>query len=70
VDKDLAPKVIIFGSAQLLPSALCDRQILLLQWDPPAPEYVSKDMVDAYFAPLGEFEPELKLPTESREAFI
>lgn len=40
------------------------------KWDPPAPEYVSKDMVDAYFAPLGEFEPELKLPTESREAFI
>ncbi|KAL6642726.1 hypothetical protein ACP70R_020907 [Stipagrostis hirtigluma subsp. patula] len=40
------------------------------KWDPPALEYVSKDMVDAYFAPLGEFDPELKLPTESREAFI
>ncbi|GJM91411.1 hypothetical protein PR202_ga07775 [Eleusine coracana subsp. coracana] len=40
------------------------------KWDPPALEYVSKDMVDAYFAPLGEFDSELKLPTESREAFI
>ncbi|KAL6906425.1 hypothetical protein ACP4OV_004026 [Aristida adscensionis] len=40
------------------------------KWDPPALEYVSKDMVDAYFAPLGELGPELKLPTESREAFI
>lgn len=35
-----------------------------LQWDPPALEYVSADMVDSYFAPLGEFEPELKLPKE------
>ncbi|XP_062201260.1 small ribosomal subunit protein mS47-like [Phragmites australis] len=43
---------------------------LVPKWDPPALEYVSKDMVDAYFAPLGEFEPELKLPTESREAFV
>jgi len=42
----------------------------LLQWDPPALEYVTKDMVDAYFAPLGEFDAELKLPTETREAFV
>ncbi|KAF6989633.1 hypothetical protein CFC21_006947 [Triticum aestivum] len=40
------------------------------KWDPPALEFVSEDMVDSYFAPLGEFEPELKLPTEQREAFI
>ncbi|KAL5224536.1 hypothetical protein ABZP36_011175 [Zizania latifolia] len=40
------------------------------KWDPPALEYVSTDMVDSYFAPLGEFEPELKLPTEQREAFV
>ncbi|CAN6305926.1 unnamed protein product, partial [Urochloa humidicola] len=40
------------------------------KWDPPALEYVSKDMVDAYFAPLGESGPELKLPTETREAFV
>ncbi|XP_039785284.1 3-hydroxyisobutyryl-CoA hydrolase-like protein 2, mitochondrial isoform X2 [Panicum virgatum] len=40
------------------------------KWDPPALEYVTKDMVDAYFAPLGEFDAELKLPTETREAFV
>jgi 3-hydroxyisobutyryl-CoA hydrolase len=43
---------------------------LLSQWDPPALEYVTNDMVDAYFAPLGDSEPELKLPIESREAFV
>jgi len=43
---------------------------LLSQWDPPALEYVTNDLVDAYFAPLGDLEPELKLPTESREAFV
>lgn len=41
-----------------------------MQWDPPTLEKVSKDMVDYYFSPLGEFEPELKLPTHLREAFI
>ncbi|ONL99737.1 3-hydroxyisobutyryl-CoA hydrolase-like protein 2 mitochondrial [Zea mays] len=40
------------------------------KWDPPALEYVTNDMVDAYFAPLGDSEPELKLPIESREAFV
>ncbi|XP_068650295.1 small ribosomal subunit protein mS47 [Aristolochia californica] len=40
------------------------------KWDPPSLEDVSKDMVDYYFSPLGEFEPELKLPTTLREAFI
>ncbi|THU74510.1 hypothetical protein C4D60_Mb04t34130 [Musa balbisiana] len=40
------------------------------KWDPPTLEKVSKDMVDYYFSPLGEFEPELKLPTHLREAFI
>ena len=43
---------------------------LLSQWDPPALEYVTNDMVDAYFAPLGDSEHELKLPIESREAFV
>ena len=43
---------------------------LLSQWDPPALEYVTNDLVDGYFAPLGDLEPELKLPTESREAFV
>jgi 3-hydroxyisobutyryl-CoA hydrolase len=41
-----------------------------MQWDPPALEFVSEDMVDSYFAPLGEFDAELKLPTELREAFV
>nr|CAD1844873.1 unnamed protein product [Ananas comosus var. bracteatus] len=40
------------------------------KWDPPTLEHVSEDMVDYYFSPLGEFEPELKLPTHLREAFI
>ncbi|KAL6004933.1 hypothetical protein ACLOJK_005491 [Asimina triloba] len=38
------------------------------KWDPPTLEQVSKDMVDEYFSPLSEFEPELKLPTTLREA--
>ncbi|XP_024176717.1 3-hydroxyisobutyryl-CoA hydrolase-like protein 1, mitochondrial [Rosa chinensis] len=40
------------------------------KWDPPSVEKVTKDMVDQYFVPLSEFEPDLELPTESREAFI
>lgn len=40
------------------------------KWDPPSLEQVSDDMVGYYFSPLGEFEPELKLPTHLREAFI
>ncbi|WOL07027.1 3-hydroxyisobutyryl-CoA hydrolase-like protein 2, mitochondrial [Canna indica] len=40
------------------------------KWDPPTLEDVPVDMVDDYFSPLGEFEPELKLPTHLREAFI
>ncbi|CAA6656195.1 unnamed protein product [Spirodela intermedia] len=38
--------------------------------DPPTLGDVSDDMVDYYFSPLGEFEPELKLPTQVREPFI
>ncbi|KAK8535199.1 hypothetical protein V6N13_081337 [Hibiscus sabdariffa] len=40
------------------------------KWDPPRLEEVSKDMVEYYFAPLGELEPELLLPTALREPFI
>ncbi|KAI5345098.1 PREDICTED: 3-hydroxyisobutyryl-CoA hydrolase [Prunus dulcis] len=39
------------------------------KWDPPSVEKVSSDMVDQYFSPLSEFEPDLELPTELREAF-
>ncbi|CAK9146227.1 unnamed protein product [Ilex paraguariensis] len=39
------------------------------KWDPPSLEKVSKDMVDRYFSPLSEFEPELELPVKQREAF-
>ncbi|KAK9274058.1 hypothetical protein L1049_018872 [Liquidambar formosana] len=39
------------------------------KWDPPSLKQVSKDMVDHYFSPLSEFEPELELPTKLREAF-
>jgi len=48
---------------------LVDRD-LAPKWDPPALEFVSEDMVDSYFAPLGELDAELKLPTELREAFV
>ncbi|XP_021739242.1 3-hydroxyisobutyryl-CoA hydrolase-like protein 2, mitochondrial [Chenopodium quinoa] len=37
------------------------------KWDPPTLEDVSKDMVDCFFSPLGEYEPELNLPTSLRE---
>lgn len=40
------------------------------KWDPPTLEKVSQDMVDQYFIPLTEFEPDLELPTKSREAFL
>ncbi|GMN56345.1 hypothetical protein TIFTF001_025453 [Ficus carica] len=39
------------------------------KWDPPTVEQVSQDMVDQYFSPLSEFEPDLELPTNLREAF-
>ncbi|KAK8476555.1 hypothetical protein V6N13_021005 [Hibiscus sabdariffa] len=39
------------------------------KWEPPSLEKVSNDMVDQYFAPLSESEPNLELPTEQREAF-
>ncbi|CAK9146662.1 unnamed protein product [Ilex paraguariensis] len=37
------------------------------KWDPPSLSEVTKDMVDCYFAPLSELEPELNLPTALRE---
>ncbi|PON85599.1 Enoyl-CoA hydratase/isomerase, HIBYL-CoA-H type [Trema orientale] len=39
------------------------------KWDPPTLELVSEDMVDRYFSPLSEFEADLELPTNLREAF-
>ncbi|KAK2967124.1 hypothetical protein RJ640_020532, partial [Escallonia rubra] len=39
------------------------------KWNPPTLEQVSNDMVDQYFSPLGEVEPDLDLPTKQREAF-
>ncbi|GAB2227724.1 hypothetical protein Droror1_Dr00009551 [Drosera rotundifolia] len=40
------------------------------KWDPPSLGDVSKDMVDSYFSPLGEFEPELELPVALREPYM
>ncbi|KAI3934121.1 hypothetical protein MKW92_044820 [Papaver armeniacum] len=40
------------------------------KWDPPSLKDVSKDMVDSYLNPLGDFEPELELPTTVREPYI
>ncbi|XP_074279999.1 3-hydroxyisobutyryl-CoA hydrolase-like protein 1, mitochondrial isoform X2 [Silene latifolia] len=39
------------------------------KWDPPSLDRVSEDMVDQYFSPLSDSEPELELPTKQREAF-
>ncbi|KAL3738914.1 hypothetical protein ACJRO7_020316 [Eucalyptus globulus] len=39
------------------------------KWDPPSLDKVSEDMVDQYFSPLSELEPDLDLPTKVREAF-
>ncbi|KAH7576258.1 hypothetical protein JRO89_XS01G0023600 [Xanthoceras sorbifolium] len=39
------------------------------KWNPSSLEQVSKDMVDQYFSPLSESEPDLELPTKLREAF-
>ncbi|XP_031263735.1 3-hydroxyisobutyryl-CoA hydrolase-like protein 1, mitochondrial isoform X1 [Pistacia vera] len=39
------------------------------KWSPPSLEQVSEDMVDCYFSPLSESEPDLELPTKLREAF-
>ncbi|RVW50589.1 3-hydroxyisobutyryl-CoA hydrolase-like protein 1, mitochondrial [Vitis vinifera] len=39
------------------------------KWNPPRLEDVSEDMVDRYFLPLGEYEPELELPKKLQEAF-
>ncbi|XVF48279.1 hypothetical protein PTKIN_Ptkin03bG0177300 [Pterospermum kingtungense] len=40
------------------------------KWDPPSLEEVTKDMVESYFYPLSESEPELVLPTALREPYI
>ncbi|XP_044471021.1 3-hydroxyisobutyryl-CoA hydrolase-like protein 2, mitochondrial [Mangifera indica] len=40
------------------------------KWDPPSLEDVSKDMVDCHFLPLNELEPELELPTATREPYV
>ncbi|KAK7386114.1 hypothetical protein VNO78_26080 [Psophocarpus tetragonolobus] len=40
------------------------------KWNPPTLEKVSQDMVDQYFSRLSETEPDLELPTKSREAFL
>ncbi|GFZ08288.1 ATP-dependent caseinolytic (Clp) protease/crotonase family protein [Actinidia rufa] len=40
------------------------------KWEPASLREVTKDMVDYYFAPLGELEPELDLPTSVREPSV
>ncbi|XP_068345322.1 small ribosomal subunit protein mS47-like [Pyrus communis] len=65
VGKDFAPKV-----PSLLPVGENYNLFEILQWNPPSFKDVSKDMVDYYFLPLPEVEPELKLPTAMREPFM
>ncbi|KAL6513559.1 hypothetical protein OROGR_021045 [Orobanche gracilis] len=36
-------------------------------WDPPSLDHVSQDMVDHYFSPITQFEPDLELPTKKSE---
>ncbi|XP_057975896.1 small ribosomal subunit protein mS47-like [Malania oleifera] len=38
------------------------------KWNPPSLEQVSDDMIDRFFAPLDEYEPDLELPTIMQEA--
>ncbi|MCI06423.1 3-hydroxyisobutyryl-CoA hydrolase-like protein mitochondrial-like [Trifolium medium] len=40
------------------------------KWDPPSLKDVSEDMVDHYFSPFDELEPELVLPTALREPYM
>ncbi|KAK3037676.1 hypothetical protein RJ639_030620 [Escallonia herrerae] len=40
------------------------------KWDPPTLGDVTKDMVDAYFAPISEVDSELNLPTALREPSV
>ncbi|TQD69992.1 hypothetical protein C1H46_044476 [Malus baccata] len=40
------------------------------KWNPPSFKDVSRDMVDCYFSPLPEVEPEPELPTAMREPFM
>lgn len=40
------------------------------KWDPPSLKEVSDDMVEHYFSPLDEVEPELVLPTALREPYM
>ncbi|XP_031279638.1 3-hydroxyisobutyryl-CoA hydrolase-like protein 2, mitochondrial isoform X2 [Pistacia vera] len=40
------------------------------KWDPPSLGDVSKDMVDCHFSPFNELEPELELPTATREPYF
>ncbi|CAN1849398.1 3-hydroxyisobutyryl-CoA hydrolase-like protein 1, mitochondrial [Linum perenne] len=42
---------------------------LAAKWTPPRLDQVTEDMVDNYFTPLSESEPDLELPTQQREAF-
>ncbi|CAN1248755.1 3-hydroxyisobutyryl-CoA hydrolase-like protein 1, mitochondrial [Linum perenne] len=42
---------------------------LAAKWNPPRLDQVTEDMVDSYFTPLSESEPDLELPTQQREAF-
>ncbi|KAL6565885.1 hypothetical protein OROHE_004940 [Orobanche hederae] len=53
VDKDFAPKV--------------NKSEVFHLWDPPSLEHVSQDMVDRYFSPITQFEPDLELPTKKPE---
>ncbi|KAK2452839.1 ATP-dependent caseinolytic (Clp) protease/crotonase family protein [Trifolium repens] len=40
------------------------------KWDPPSSKDVSEDMVEHYFSPFDELEPELVLPTALREPYM
>lgn len=75
MEKDFAPKVstlVLFlkNVCVTLYHHLFIICMPIVQWDPPSLKQVSKDMVDCYFSPLPEFEPELELPTASREPFM
>lgn len=61
ISKDVSPDFLEGVRARLVDKDLAPK------WDPPTLNHVSDDMVEHYFSPLGEFEPELELPIHLRE---
>ncbi|PIA35611.1 hypothetical protein AQUCO_03500161v1 [Aquilegia coerulea] len=67
----------LHGISKQLPNNFCEGVRARLvdkdcdpKWDPPCLDQVPEEMVDLYFSPPSDYEPELELPTKVREAFF